>query len=682
MASDQSALAAFFGQDLPKTPDRPRENNIRELRQLNFSHVNGHSGDDDHYNHVRADLTPSHITNKSTRISSSRALNIIAESFTDEEAEAEDGAGSLHRKRAALDKLEKQLAKKRKFGPEDFDYIGHHALEPRVPLVARLANFSDRTVANISAFKTDDMPEDIIQKWHNLISPNGLVSAHYVLLDPEIFTGCCDDVETPDLSSLSQDRKKELIKTYLHSLKKKPQEMNAEGETSDTIFTHLKIKNSPKLHVGVLKSDPNVRVNGYLSTSKSLLFFKDSSAAKRLNRYSVTPDEIAFKDDLDRGSWKLTKEVIKLRLIEMESNGITLGLPVTNSRLRKIIDAGNSDEIDGKSPPEAEIPAIAPGQEALDDNYIDSLELSDPEDEEEKGFQEAADADIKLSESMESWIKVHLALSQRPKAKLRTAKSKHNALVAVTKKLLSQNKTFREEIQGVKESKASISIKLESRDKENSRLLAQLERYQKSEKARQAPLEEQGETFTLTQFQQLQRINSTKQDMLTEREERIKNPELEESEQAGLIEALQARIKTLEHKAESLTGHETSSNTPTSTVPALAIPPPDLPYDGDIYRMIPPGRENAGLYRERSSRRIFDEGSGKLYEERKFMQELNFEVKGTSLESTVMGGHEYARSKENEKVNLVSKIAPDFLIKHNGKDYVKRILRREVEEDD
>lgn len=118
-----------------------------------------------------------------------------------------------------------------------------------------------------------------------------------------------------------------------------------------------------------------------------------------------------------------------------------------------------------------------------------------------------------------------------------------------------------------------------------------------------------------------------------------------------------------------------------STTPTQMSRAKDLQYDQSIFRMIPPGRENAGMYQERFNRKVLSEG--KVYEERKFLHEFTLHVNGTDMvESVEMDGVAYARYQKDGKDKFVSIVAPEFVVEHEGKMYVKRILRVEIDEDD
>lgn len=107
----------------------------------------------------------------------------------------------------------------------------------------------------------------------------------------------------------------------------------------------------------------------------------------------------------------------------------------------------------------------------------------------------------------------------------------------------------------------------------------------------------------------------------------------------------------------------------------------DLQYGQSIYRLIPPGRENAGIYQERFSRKI--PYGGKVYEERMFLHEITLHVNGTDMaENVTMNGVDYARYREDGKEKFLSIVTPRFAVEHEGKIYVKRILRVEIDEDD
>lgn len=107
----------------------------------------------------------------------------------------------------------------------------------------------------------------------------------------------------------------------------------------------------------------------------------------------------------------------------------------------------------------------------------------------------------------------------------------------------------------------------------------------------------------------------------------------------------------------------------------------DLQYEQSSFRTIPPGRENAGMFQERFSRKILSEG--KVYEERKFLHEFALHVNGTIMADTLkMDGVTYARYQKDGKDKFVSIVAPESIVEHEGEMYMKRILRVEVEEDD
>lgn len=280
--------------------------------------LEGHSMESNHYNHVRADLTPSHITEKGTRLSSLKARALESEA-NDDEADPT----SFQRKRAAADELGNEPRKKTQLalGPEDYVYIGHHSLEPRLKLSARLSAACKGMSARIHAFQELNMPQDIKDKWNSLLPRNGYISAQHVLLDPEIFEAHCTRVEASNMLSLSIERKKELIKNYLQQLKTRGQ---VTATPDDDIIAHPTKNNGAMLHVGTLKSDHKIPAYVYLSSTNCLLFCRDLASVDRLGYRSVRAELINVSEEYDKGSWILTREAIKLKLIEMTSDGKTL----------------------------------------------------------------------------------------------------------------------------------------------------------------------------------------------------------------------------------------------------------------------------------------------------------------------------------------------------------------------
>jgi tRNA U55 pseudouridine synthase TruB len=152
----------------------------------------------------------------------------------------------------------------------------------------------------------------------------------------------------------------------------------------------------------------------------------------------------------------------------------------------------------------------------------------------------------------------------------------------------------------------------------------------------------------------------------------------------GRIQALEAlQAKNIQSREQLNISQKSSimAGGKLSTTSEQMSRPKDMQYEQSVFRMIPPGRENAGMYQERFNRKVLSEG--KVYEERKFLHEFILHVSGIDMSENVkMDGVTYARYQKEGKDKFVSIVSPESIVEHEGKKYVKRILRVEVEEDD
>lgn len=115
--------------------------------------------------------------------------------------------------------------------------------------------------------------------------------------------------------------------------------------------------------------------------------------------------------------------------------------------------------------------------------------------------------------------------------------------------------------------------------------------------------------------------------------------------------------------------------------PLPASQPSEIRHENSIFRLIPPGRENAGMYRGNSSREIPYQES--YHEERVFLQDLTFHVNGKATwENIEVDGVNFKKYSNNGNVKFVSKFTPKLILELNDRIFMKRIVRTEVDKDD
>jgi len=325
MRSDELGSTAAASNIPPKTPDKSGSFGL-PLEFPGVSSQNGSSrgSDLEHYNYLRADLTPSHITQGPRRsVLTTRAADAIK---LGAKQGYEEAAGHFRqRKRIPGDYTEHVSSKRsrrvRKHSIGDFDYIGHHKLEPRLKVVARMSiNAQGVTSVMISAFKNDSpaVPQDILDRWSDLVTHNGYVARANVLLDPKLFAAYGEVI-----NDLTEEKMSEVIKLYLSSVKRSLKATKTAGPDAlgDPDFGRTKVT-GPYLLVGVEKDNPKVRVYAFNAVDRSLLFKRDMlDASAKAKGYSVKYEMIRFNKEFDKGGANPTKNYIRFRLCERAPNG-------------------------------------------------------------------------------------------------------------------------------------------------------------------------------------------------------------------------------------------------------------------------------------------------------------------------------------------------------------------------
>lgn len=333
---------------------------------------------------------------------------------------------------------------------------------------------------------------------------------------------------------------------------------------------------------------------------------------------------------------------------------------ITNNMLTKVPDTGKIDE---GSQRHAEVPPIILGQEIVTSENGEH-EMSDSDEEQEA----AAEAKSHLYESVDMFVKAHLAPERRLRTELQQWETQHTSL--------TEQITAHEAVIRAGESRISYLLQtvetLEQASQNKDDVITQLRRKVESLEGEKVSMTKKGK----------ENADGTLPSTSQEREDQVAQPQNETARLTRVIQEMHERLNERNNQANLSQNREVPSDTHPFPVPTIATISPNLSYEGDNYRIIPPGRENAGMYRERSSRKFPDDSSGKVYEERRYLQDLTFEVKGTTLEGIKIDGVKYARFQENGKEILVSALAPQFSFMHEGRTFVKRVLRREVEDED
>jgi hypothetical protein len=221
------------------------------------------------------------------------------------------------RKRASADDVGEQdrasSKRPRKNLVIDFDRIGCHKVEPQLLIRAK----STATGLKVSVFE-EDVPLELAHCW-KLVNNNGYVNLDDVDLDPQLFPVYANSAD------MTKEKKSELIKKYLQSLGRDFKTTNKEPESLNPLaLGRSKAKNGPRLHVGVQKTAQNVQVYGYLAFhTDNLLFHKDiPEHIRKAEGYSIAPESIDFKPEIDQGDLVETKSFIKKKLKELRFSGI------------------------------------------------------------------------------------------------------------------------------------------------------------------------------------------------------------------------------------------------------------------------------------------------------------------------------------------------------------------------
>lgn len=303
----QSAASALRKRNRPTTPERVSRKTSASRKVIYSSSSDSDGESLEPYNHIKSDITPSHIATARTRNAAKKELQTNPEVSESESTDDDVRTHDSRRKRT-----------RRPHGNNirynhavDFDYIGRHKLEPRLPIRAKIGG---RNL--IMVLFEEDVPPELTQNWQDYTSKNGYVHRKYIDLDSALFPDIAPGIEIGDRE------KSRIIKAYLVSLKSKRPSVVHEGPGLDMPDLRFrKIKYGPKLHVGVQKEAKNVKVYAYLSTVDALLFCRDTPDIGT-EIYSIWPELIEFEAQFDKGNINSTKAFIKQILIgEMQRRG-------------------------------------------------------------------------------------------------------------------------------------------------------------------------------------------------------------------------------------------------------------------------------------------------------------------------------------------------------------------------